>query len=85
MADERAYAEQTEAITRMRGLLEDENEQKRQQALKEMQAYNKRLALEKKMREEAWRQDQARKNASEVTLTLHHEQLDKTGKITRMQ
>jgi hypothetical protein len=41
----------------MRGLLEDENTQKRQQALKELQAYNKKLALEKKMREEAWRCD----------------------------
>jgi transcription initiation factor TFIIIB Brf1 subunit/transcription initiation factor TFIIB len=54
-ADEKAYAEQTEAITRMRGMLEDENEQKRQQALKELQAYNKKLALEKRMREEAWK------------------------------
>jgi hypothetical protein len=26
MADEKAYAEQTESITRMRGMLEDENE-----------------------------------------------------------
>ena len=29
LAQEKAYAEQTEAITRMRGLLEDENERKR--------------------------------------------------------
>jgi hypothetical protein len=41
-----------------------------------MQAYNKKLALEKKMREEAWKQDQSRKNASEVKLTVHHEVLD---------
>ena len=55
--EEDAYAQQTEAITRMRGLLEDENTQKRKQAMKELQAYNKKLALEKKMREEAWRCD----------------------------
>ena len=53
--EDRAYAEQTEALTRMRGMLEDENTAKRNQALKEMQAYNKMLALQKKQREEAWR------------------------------
>jgi hypothetical protein len=36
-------------------MLEDENTAKRNQALKELQAYNKMLALQKKQREEAWR------------------------------
>lgn len=54
----RAYAEQTLAMNRMRGMLEDEMTEKRNQKLKEMQLENKRLALEKKQREERWRQDQ---------------------------
>ena len=45
------YAQQTEAITRMRGMLEDEATQKKAQMMKEMQEENKRLALEKKRRE----------------------------------
>ena len=53
--EDRAYAAQTDAITRMRGMLEDENTQKRMQAYKELQDTNKRLAMEKRQREEAWR------------------------------
>ena len=71
-------------ITRMRGMLEDENTMKRQQALKELQAYNKRLALEKRQREESWANEQASQNKRETTLTEHHENLAVTGKITRM-
>jgi hypothetical protein len=41
----------------MRGMLEDEMTEKRNQKLKEMQLENKRLALEKKQREQRWRQD----------------------------
>ena len=44
----RAYAEQTLARNRMRGMLEDEMTQKRAEKLKQMQEENKRLALEKK-------------------------------------
>ena len=55
--EDAAYAAQTDAITRMRGMLEDENTQKRMQHYKEMQATNKRLAMEKRQREEAWKQD----------------------------
>ena len=54
----RAYADQTLAMNRMRGMLEDEMTEKRNQKLKEMQLENKRLALEKKQREQRWRQDQ---------------------------
>ena len=60
----RAYADQTLAMNRMRGMLEDEMTEKRNQKLKEMQLENKRLALEKKQREQRWRQDQ------EYSLTL---------------
>ena len=38
------YAEQTAAITRMRGMLEDEQTMRKQQQLKEMQEENKRMA-----------------------------------------
>ena len=50
----RAYADQTLAMNRMRGMLEDEMTEKRNQKLKEMQLENKRLALEKKQREQRW-------------------------------
>jgi len=43
-AEDAAYAAQTDAITRMRGLLEDEATAKKANAMKEMQAMNKRLA-----------------------------------------
>ena len=65
--------------------MEDENTQKRMQAYKELQDTNKRLAMEKRQREEAWRQDQACQDKAETTLTFHHEVMDATGKITRMQ
>ena len=82
-AEEDAYAHQTETITRMRGIMEDENTIKRQQAYKELQAYNQRLALEKRMREESWKQDQAHQDKLETTLTDHHENLSAFGKTTR--
>ena len=43
-AEDSNYAAQTDAITRMRGLLEDEATAKKANAMKEMQAMNKRLA-----------------------------------------
>ena len=57
-AEEQAYAQQTEAITRMRGLLEDEATMKKNAMMKAMQQENQRLALEKKRREQAWKEDQ---------------------------
>jgi cytochrome c556 len=51
------YAKQTEGLTRMRGLLEDENSDKRNKMMKEMQEENQRLAREKRDRENKWRND----------------------------
>ena len=79
-----AYAQQTEAITRMRGMLEDEMNEKRAKMMKEMQEENKRLALDKKRREQAWAANQASKNQFETTLTDHHEQLSSDARVTRL-
>ena len=81
--EDTAYAAQTDAILRMRGLLEDEATAKRNKMMKEMQEENKRMALEKRMRESNWKQDQDHQNFAETTLTNHNENLDKDGKITR--
>merc|ERR1712032_261390 len=81
--DDRMYAMQTEAITRMRGMLEDEASQKKNQMMKDMQAYNKQLALEKKRREQAWKEDQQCQDKAETTLTDHHEKMNADGKIAR--
>ena len=78
------YAQQTEAITRMRGMLEDEASQKKAQMMKEMQEENKRLALEKKRREGGWREDQQMQDKAETTLTNHNENMDANGKISRL-
>ena len=51
--------------------------------MKEMQEENKRLALEKKRREQGWREDQQMQDKAETTLTNHNEALDANGKITR--
>jgi hypothetical protein len=41
----------------MRGMLEDEATQKRNAMMKQMQEENKRLALEKRQREQQWRSE----------------------------
>ena len=51
----RAYAEQTDMLNRMRGMLEDENNQKRAQMMKALQEENKRLAREKRDKDQSWR------------------------------
>ena len=81
--EEASYAKQTEAITRMRGMLEDEMNQKRAAMMKEMQQENQRMALEKKMREQAWKDDQANQDKAETTLTNHNEELGLDGRTTR--
>ena len=48
------YAAQTEATTRMRGMLEDEMSSRKAAQLKELQAYNQMLAEQKRARETAW-------------------------------
>ena len=82
--EDMAYSAQTDAITRMRGMLEDEMNSKRANMMKQMQEENKRMALEKKMRDEAWNIDQQIQNKAETTLTNHNEQLGLDGKTTRM-
>lgn len=54
-------------MNRMRGMLEDEMSQKRAEKLKQMQDENKRLALEKKQRENKWREEQQNMNHKEIT------------------
>lgn len=54
-------------LNRMRGMLEDEMSAKRAAKLKEIQQENKRLALEKKQRENKWKNDQERLNQAEIT------------------
>ena len=56
------YAAQEEAVLRMRGMLEDENAAKKAAYAKEMQAENKRMAREKRDRENAWKNDQESNN-----------------------
>ena len=63
------YAQQTEAITRMRGLLEDEMTDKKNQQLKELQAYNQMLADQKRAREKAWAENQEDMNQKEIART----------------
>jgi len=53
-------------MNRMRGMLEDEMSQKRAEKLKQMQEENKRLALEKKQREQKWRENQESMNQKEI-------------------
>lgn len=53
-----AYAAQEEAILRMRGMLEDENQARKAAHQKAMQEENKRMAQAKRDREAAWRNDQ---------------------------
>ena len=83
-AEEEAYAAQTDAITRMRGILEEEANEKRGAMQKAIQEENRRLALEKKRREEAWKKNQLDENSKEIKPTEHHEVLDATGRITRI-
>ena len=47
-------------------MLEDEMAQKRANKMKEIQEENKRLAREKRDKEQSWRQDQERKNQFEI-------------------
>jgi hypothetical protein len=47
-------------------MLEDEMSNKRAQMMKELQEENKRLAREKRDRENQWKNDQQRKNQFEI-------------------
>ena len=64
--EEDDWAEQTDMVTRMRGMLEDENNNKRFNKEKEIQEENMRIALLKKQKEEKdseWHQEM---NSKEV-------------------
>lgn len=50
----------------MRGVLEDDMSAKRAAMMKQLQEENKRLAKEKRDRENQWRQDQEAKNQFEI-------------------
>lgn len=52
LEEQKQYDEETLAQNSMRGMLEDQNNDKRAAMMKAMQEENQRLALEKKMREE---------------------------------
>ena len=78
-ADEAAYAAQQDVINRMKGMLEDEMSAKRAAMNKQIQDENKRLAREKREREEAWKREQEESNQFEVTLTNHNEELLPNG------
>ena len=64
--EEDDWAEQTDMLTRMRGMLEDENNEKRYNKEKEIQEENMRLALRKKQKEEEDRQWHEEMNARET-------------------
>lgn len=68
-AEEQAYAEQTAAITRMRGMLEDEATAKKAAMMKAVQEENLRLAQAKRDRERAWHNDQQAQNKAELDAT----------------
>ena len=67
----------------MRGMLEDENAQRKAAYAKQIQMENKRMAQEKRDREAAWRNDQESTNQAETTLTNHNEVLEMNGTIRR--
>lgn len=67
----------------MRGMLEDENAQRKAAYAKQIQMENRRMAQEKRDREAAWRNDQEATNQAETTLTNHNEVLEMNGTIRR--
>lgn len=67
----------------MRGMLEDEANARKAAYAKQMMEENKRMAREKRDRENAWKNDQESNNQAEVTLTNHNEVLENNGTIRR--
>ena len=67
----------------MRGMLEDENAQRKAAYAKQIQMENRRMAQEKRDREAAWRNDQESTNQAETTLTNHNEVLEMNGSVRR--
>lgn len=60
--ENKEYADQTDAVTRMRGMLEDDMTMKKKNQLRELQDYNQRLADEKRKRENNWKNNQESQN-----------------------
>lgn len=56
-------------MTRMRGMLEDENHERLQAYRKDLQAFNQDLAQQKRDRENQWRQTQENLNQHEIART----------------
>lgn len=81
--EEANFAAQEEAVLRMRGMLEDEANARKAAYAKQMMEENKRMAREKRDRENAWKNDQESNNQAEVTLTNHNEVLENNGTIRR--
>lgn len=82
--EEKAYADQTEAITRMRGMLEDESTNKRNAAYKQLQVDNARMAQEKRDRESNWKNGQANSNKNELDSTINKNVLQTTFAASTM-
>lgn len=83
--EESEYAAQTEAITRARGMMEDDVTMRKNQQLKEMQDYNKRLADEKRAREQKWRNEQEQMNQHEVARTNMSDIMTENESTTKSQ
>lgn len=83
--ENKEYADQTEAMTRMRGMLEDEMSSKKNNQLKELQAYNKRQADEKKQRENNWKNNQENQNQSEISRTNMSDFMQEAAATTNSQ
>ena len=81
--EEKNYADQEEAILRMRGMLEDENAARKAAHHRAIVDENKRMAQQKRDRDQAWKNANESSNQFEVTLTAHNEQLGNNGKTLR--
>ena len=66
----------------MRGMLEDEMTLKKQAQLKALQVENKRLAVEKNKREEAYRKQQQAQNQFELEATVNHNLDNELARMT---
>lgn len=69
----------------MRGMLEDESTMKKKQMMKDLQDYNKRLAEEKRQREQAWRQNQEEQNQFEISRTNMSDIMTENAQTTMSQ
>jgi len=68
------YATQTDAITRMRSMLEDDTTNRTSNyATVDLRQANAKLAQEKRDREQTWRQDQRRMDQFELNATINQQ------------